>query len=141
DPEHRPIEGTTRPNVRLTVIRPGELVEIAGFPMLPLAMPHGEDVVIGFRTGDLGYITDAKRLPPETVAALRGVRVLVLNALWFGRPHPTHFTIEEAVLAARAVGAERSYLTHLTLGVRPAERPAELPRGSEPAYDGLVLEA
>ncbi len=140
DPEHRPIEGTTRPNVRLSVIRPGELVEIAGFPMLPLAVPHGEDVVIGFRTGDLGYITDAKRLPPETVAALRGVRVLVLNALWFGRPHPTHLTVEEAVAAARAVGAERTYLTHLTHRVRHAELLERLPQDIRPAHDGLVVE-
>src|SRR5690606_24620871 len=84
DPELQPIAGTTKPNVRLAVIRPGEPVEIAGFHMLPLAVPHGESIVLGFRSGDLGYITDAKRLPPETAAALRGVRVLVLNALWFG---------------------------------------------------------
>ena len=140
DPEHRPIEGTTKPNVRLAVVRPGEPVEIAGFTMLPLAVPHGDDVAIGFRTGDLGYITDAKRIPPETVAALRGVRVLVLNALWFGRPHPTHMTVEEAVDAARAIGAQRTYLTHLTHRLRHAELLDRLPRDIQPAYDGLVVE-
>lgn len=140
DPAIRPIAGTTKPNVRLDVIRPGVPVDIAGFEMLPLAVPHGESVVLGFRVGDLGYITDAKRLPPDTAAALRGVRVLVLNALWFGRPHPTHFTVEEAVETARDIGAERTYLTHLTHRVRHAELLERLPRGVEPAYDGLVVE-
>jgi phosphoribosyl 1,2-cyclic phosphate phosphodiesterase len=108
--------------------------------MLPLAVPHGDDVAIGFRTGDLGYITDAKRIPPETVEALRGVRVLVLNALWFGRPHPTHMTVEEAVQAARAIGAERTYLTHLTHRLKHAELLERLPRDIQPAHDGLVVE-
>src|SRR3712207_9500458 len=64
----------------------------------------------GFRVGDLGYITDAKRLPERTREALAGVRVLVLNALWYGNPHPTHFTVEEAVEAALEIGAERTLL-------------------------------
>jgi phosphoribosyl 1,2-cyclic phosphate phosphodiesterase len=75
--------------------------------MLPLPVPHGHVDVYGFRVGALGYITDAKRLPERTRAALEGVRVLVLNALWFGNPHPTHFTVEEAVEVALEIGAER----------------------------------
>ncbi|HEX7089877.1 MAG TPA: MBL fold metallo-hydrolase [Longimicrobiales bacterium] len=140
DPAHRPIAGTTKPNVRLEVLEPGVPVDIAGFRLLPLAVPHGDEVVLGFRAGDLGYITDAKRLPAEVTAALHGVRVLVLNALWFGRPHPTHFTIEEAIEAARAVAAERTYLTHLTHRVTHAELLERLPDGIQPAYDGLVVE-
>ena len=69
--------------------------------MTPLPVPHGEVDAYGFRVGDLGYITDGKRLPPRTLELLRGVRTLVLNALWFGNPHPTHFNVEEAVEAAR----------------------------------------
>ena len=42
------------------------------------------------------------------------MRVLVLNALWFGDPHPTHFNVEEALAVAEEIGAERTYLTHLT---------------------------
>lgn len=140
DPAHRPPEGTTKPDVVLQTFRAGEPVDIAGFRLLPLAVPHGPGFAFGFRTGDLGYITDAKRLPDETREALRGVRVLVLNALWHGPPHPTHFTIEEAVAAARDIGAERTLLTHLTHRVRHAELAASLPPGIEPAYDGLVVE-
>jgi phosphoribosyl 1,2-cyclic phosphate phosphodiesterase len=96
--------------------------------------------VYGFRVGRLGYITDGKSLPPKTLAALEGVDVLVLNALWFGRPHPTHFNVEEAIEAAREVGAARTYLTHLTHRVTHAELEARLPDGVLPAYDGLTVE-
>jgi len=103
-------------------------------------VPHGHVSVLGFRVGPLGYITDGKLLPPATLEALRGVRVLVLNALWFGKTHPAHFNVEEAVAAAREVGAERTFLTHLTHRVTHAELLERLPAGVEPAYDGLTVE-
>jgi phosphoribosyl 1,2-cyclic phosphate phosphodiesterase len=140
DPEMRPLEGTTKPEARLEELHPFELVEVAGFRMLPLPVPHGRAEVLGFRVGDLGYITDAKRLPDRTRDALEGVRVLVLNALWFGDPHPTHFNVEEALAVAEEIGAERTYLTHLTHRVGHAALEQRLPPGVHPAYDGLVVE-
>lgn len=136
----RPIAGTTKPEAELTTFRPYQEVEAAGFRLLPLPVPHGLMEAFGFRVGELGYITDAKRLPPRTREALEGVRVLVLNALWYGDPHPAHFTVEEAVEVAREIGAERTYLTHLTHRVRHAELEERLPPGVLPAYDGLEVE-
>jgi phosphoribosyl 1,2-cyclic phosphate phosphodiesterase len=136
----RPLEGTSKPEGVLHEVRAYEPVEVAGFPLLPLPVPHGREEVMGFRAGPLGYITDGKLLPPRTEEALRGVRVLVLNALWFGRPHPTHFSVEEAVEAAARVGAERTYLTHLSHRVSQAELDRRLPPGVFGAYDGLVVE-
>jgi len=136
----RPIAGTTKPEARLCEFRAHDPLDVAGFRMLPLPVPHGPVNVYGFRVGELGYITDAKRLPEETEQALRGVRVLVLNALWYGKPHPTHFTVEEAVAVAERIGAEQTYLTHLSHRVRHAEMEADLPRGVRPAHDGLVVE-
>ena len=66
--------------------------------------------------------------------------VLVINALWYGNPHPTHFNVEEAVEAARSVRARRTYLIHMTHRLRHADLAARLPAGVEPAYDGLTLE-
>lgn len=140
DPRIRPTAGTSKPEASITLLRPHEEVEVAGFRMTPLPLPHGPMQVLGFRTGALGYVTDAKTLPPDTLEALRGVRVLVLNALWFGRPHPTHFSVEEAVEAAEAVGAERTYLTHLSHRVTHAELEARLPPHVRPAHDGLEVE-
>lgn len=140
DESVRPAAGTSKPEIRLQPVREGEEVRILGERVVPLAVPHGSMTVFGFRMGPLGYITDAKRLPPATLEGLRGVRVLVLNALWFGNPHPTHFNVEEAIEAARAVGAERTYLTHLTHRVRHSELLERLPDGIEPGYDGMTIE-
>ena len=140
DSEIRPLEGTSKPEAELHAFRAYEPVEVAGLRMLPLAVPHGQVEAFGFRVGDLGYITDAKRLPSRTRDALAGVRVLVLNALWYGDPHPTHFTVEEAVETAREIGAERTYLTHLSHRVGHRELESRLPAGVFPAYDGLVVE-
>jgi phosphoribosyl 1,2-cyclic phosphate phosphodiesterase len=140
DPEYQPPEGTTKPEIALQPFDPGHSVDVAGFRMQPLEVPHGDMRVFGFRAGALGYVTDAKLLPPAVRAALDGVSVLVLNALWSGNPHPTHFNVEEAVEAARSVGAERTYLTHLTHRVRHASLAASLPPGIEPAWDGLVVD-
>jgi len=140
DPRIRPPEGTTKPEIRLLTLHGEEPVDILGASFRPLAVPHGAVSVYGFRVGGLGYITDAKRLTPTVVEALRGVRVLVLNALWFGDPHPTHFNVEEAVEAARTVGAARTYLIHMTHRLRHRDLLGRLPDGIEPAYDGLTLE-
>ena len=140
DSSIRPLEGTSKPEAELHYFRSYEPVAVAGFDMLPLPVPHGHVKVHGFRVGGLGYVTDAKLLPPATEEALVGVRVLVLNALWFGRPHPTHFSVEEACEAARRVGAERTYLTHLSHRTKHADLEARLPDGVFAAHDGLVVE-
>jgi phosphoribosyl 1,2-cyclic phosphate phosphodiesterase len=135
-----PPPGSTLPQFRLHGFRAFEPQEILGRVFLPIPVPHGPTTVFGFRVGSLGYVTDAKTLPPRALEALRGVRVLVLNALWWGNPHPTHFNVEEAVEAAAEVGAERTYLTHMTHEVGHQELLDTLPPGVEPAYDGLTVE-
>lgn len=134
-----PVPGTTRPEGRLVPITAGVPFDVRGVSILPIAVPHGRTSVVGFRVGDLAYITDAKCLPPEALEAVRGVRVLVLNAL-LRTPHPTHLSISEAVETARLVGAERTYFTHLTHHNFHAALLAELPAGIEPAYDGLCVD-
>ncbi len=139
DDDYQPIGG---PKVRLSLrtFENYQPVEVAGLAMLPMGLPHGDVLSYGFRCGDLGYITDAKMLTAEARSALEGITVLVLNALWFGRPHPTHFTIEEAVRTAEEVGAQRTFLTHLTHRVTHQQLLRELPPHVRPAHDGLVVE-
>jgi phosphoribosyl 1,2-cyclic phosphate phosphodiesterase len=95
--------------------------------------------VFGYRAGGLAYITDVKVIGERQREQLRHLDVLVLNALWW-RPHPTHLSIAEAVETARAVGARRTFLTHLTHETGHAELEAQLPPGVRPAYDGLTVE-
>jgi phosphoribosyl 1,2-cyclic phosphate phosphodiesterase len=137
--ESRRAPGGPRALVELHSIPRNGTVPIAGFDFVPLPVPHGDTEVFGFRVGSLGYITDAKTLTPEVLQRLQGVTFLVLNALWFGRPHPTHLNIEEAVEIARRIGAEQTYLTHLTHRVTHAELLEKLPAGIAPSYDGLEV--
>jgi phosphoribosyl 1,2-cyclic phosphate phosphodiesterase len=132
-------EGTSKPHLEPRPLEPGRAVEIGGVPVLPLAFPHGNLRVFGYRFGPLAYLTDIKQVGPDAEAALRGLDVLVLNALWW-RPHPTHLSIAEAVELAGRVGARRTFLTHLTHETGHAELAARLPAGIVPAYDGLMVE-
>lgn len=138
DDRRRPLPGTSKPEGRAHAMREGEMVRIGDAEVVPVAVPHGAVPVFAYRIGPLAYVTDAKRLPKAALDAFRGVRVLVLNAL-FRTEHPTHLSIPEAVEAARAVGAERTYLVHLTHDNKHADLESELPAGIAPAFDGLTI--
>jgi phosphoribosyl 1,2-cyclic phosphate phosphodiesterase len=135
----RPYEGTSKPSLSLHPTEPDQLVSVAGVELLPLAFEHGHLRVFGYRVGRLAYITDVEVIGELQRERLRDLDVLVLNALWW-RSHPTHLSIAEAVETARALGARRTYLTHLTHETGHAELEAQLPPGVLPAYDGLTVE-
>ena len=139
DSEMCAFEGTSKPQLELHPVEPGRVVSVAGQNVLPLAFPHGHLRVFGYRLGDLAYLTDVKSVGEAEREQLRGVRVLVLNALWW-RPHPTHMSIAEAISTAQAIGADHTYLTHLTHETGHAELAESLPGGIFPAYDGLVVD-
>jgi phosphoribosyl 1,2-cyclic phosphate phosphodiesterase len=132
--------GTTIPGIELVLFEDRDEIEAAGFRLRTIAFPHGYFESFGFRTGDLAVVVDAKRVPEDAWDLLAGVRTLVINSLWFGRKHPTHFTIEEAVEVSERLGAERTWLTHLTHEVEYADAVRRLPARVRPAYDGLTVE-
>ena len=134
-----PLEGTSKPQLTLHPLAPNVPARIADVDVLPISFEHGPLTVYGYRFGNLAYITDVKRVAGEALALLRGVQVLVLNALWW-RTHPTHLSFDEAIAAARAIGAERTILTHLTHETAHRELQGQLPGGIEPGYDGLTVE-
>lgn len=138
DPSVRALPGTSKPEGLARALAPGETVTIGDVDVTAVALPHGPVTVFGYRVGDLGYITDAQIITDAALEAFRGVKVLVLNAL-FRTEHPTHLSLPEAVRAARAIDAERTYLTHLTHDNLHADLEAELPRGISPAFDGLTV--
>lgn len=138
DPNVRAMPGTTKPEGIIHAMTDGETITIGDVGVTAVALPHGNVSVFGYRVGSLGYITDAKLVPDAAVEAFRGVTVLVLNAL-FWTAHPGHLSIPEALQVARAIGAERTFLTHLTHDNLHADLEAELPRGVTPAFDGLTI--
>jgi phosphoribosyl 1,2-cyclic phosphate phosphodiesterase len=112
--------------------------DIGGLTFQPLSLQHGPTPVLGFRIGRFAYLTDCNVVPDETIEQVLGVDVLVLDALRH-RPHPTHFSLGEAVEVASRIGAPRTYFTHMCHDLGHAATCAALPAGITLAYDGLRL--
>ncbi len=118
-------------------------VEIGDMSVTPLPVPHGKMMTYGllFHYGGkdrFAYISDAKSVPDETIEKLRGIEVVVLDALR-PQPHPTHMCLEEALDVAGRVGAATTYLTHLTEYYDHDKDQALLPDGVFFAWDGLKV--
>ncbi len=112
---------------------------IGGVHVLPLPVMHYKLPVLGFRMGRIAYITDANALSEVTWQRLKGVEVLVLNALR-KEPHISHFNLEEALEVIERVGPKKAYLTHIShlLGKHESIQ-AELPDGVFLGWDGLRI--
>jgi len=113
--------------------------DIGSLNFIPIEVMHYKLPVLGFRIGDFTYITDAKTVAASEVEKIRETKTLVINALQT-QSHISHFTLDEAIAFAREIGAEKTYLTHIShrLGLHSVIS-QELPAGIELAYDGLKL--
>jgi phosphoribosyl 1,2-cyclic phosphate phosphodiesterase len=112
---------------------------MGGVEVVPVPLLHGEMPVLGFRIGRFAYLTDCSRIPDASWPLLDGVRVLILDALR-ETPHPTHFTLAEALDVVSRLEPEQAYFTHICHELPHAATCARLPEGVGLAYDGLVLE-
>ena len=138
DEQMRPIPGTFKPEGNARCLNEWETVTIGDLDVTAVPVPHGMTTVYAYRIGPLAYVTDAKSIPSPAIEKLRGAKVLVINAL-FRSEHPTHLSLSEAIRAAAEIGAERTYLTHLTHDNFHADLESELPAGISPAFDGLTV--
>jgi phosphoribosyl 1,2-cyclic phosphate phosphodiesterase len=124
-------------------LRAGEPVTVAGeggtIRALPLLQQHGEITSLGFRFGDFAYSCDLCDLPAESAAALKGLKVWVVDALR-DQPHPSHFSLDDALGWIDRLKPERAILTNLHSDFDYEALRARLPAGVEPAYDGLRIE-
>lgn len=107
--------------------------------VVPVDAYHGELPLFGYRIGKFAYLTDTNRIPERSFDLLRGLDVLVLDALR-EEGHPTHFSFREAIRAAQRIGARQTYFTHMTHSALHADAEARLPEGIRLGYDGLVFE-
>ena len=118
-----------------------EPFEVDGVKIVPIRGRHSRFEVTGFRFGALAYLTDFKEIDESEIEKLKGVEVLVVNALRF-EPHDSHFSVGEALALAAKVAPKRTYLTHMShdIGLHCVAN-LRLPEGVEFAYDGLKIES
>lgn len=113
--------------------------DVMGQEIIPLVYKHGPTTVYGFRIGDLAYMTDCNFIPETEFEKLHGLKVLIIDALRY-RKHETHFSVEEALEAAKRINADKTYFTHMTHDIVHEEAGSKLPPNIEFAYDGLIFE-
>ncbi|MCL1973905.1 MAG: MBL fold metallo-hydrolase [Bacteroidetes bacterium] len=106
----------------------------------PIRVWHAHLPILGFRIADLAYITDASNLADSELPKLKNLSVLVLNAVR-PKPHASHFSLQQAIDMAKKIGAQQTYLTHIShqMGLHD-DVEKELPSGIMLAYDGLTIE-
>ncbi len=135
--EEHPYPGA--PEIALHTIGDGPF-PVKGIEVVPVFGRHLRLPVTGFRIGRLAYLTDFNHIEPCEIEKLRGVEVLVVNALGH-KPHISHFNLEQALELAHEVGAQRTFLTHLSHRMgRYADIQPTLPEGVCLAYDGLTID-
>jgi phosphoribosyl 1,2-cyclic phosphate phosphodiesterase len=107
-----------------------------GQRIVPIRLGHGRFRSLGFRFGNVAYCTDTNLIPDTSRPLLEGLDVLILDALR-QKPHPTHFSLEEAIAVAEQLRPKRTLFTHMSHELEHESTNAALPPGMELAYDGL----
>lgn len=116
-----------------------ERFDLFGMEIHPIPVFHGRQSILGYRIGSVAYLTDVSMIPEDSFPKLNGLSVLILGALR-RKPHPNHFTLDQAVEAARRIGATQTYFTHMGHHLEHEEVSNSLPSAIQPAYDGLSFE-
>lgn len=135
----RPYPGV--PRLEMRPIEVGQSIKLKdGSKIEPIRVMHGRLPILGYRIGDLAYITDCKTLPEESIEMIRGVKVLVINALRV-YAHPSHLNFDEAMQLIQQIQPKKAYLNHIahTFG-KQVEIEALCPPHVQPAYDTLTVE-
>ena len=104
----------------------------------PFAQVHGGARSLGFRFGGLAYSCDVSDIPAESLEALQGLDVWILDALRY-RPHPSHFSVDDALAWIERVRPKRAVLTNLHYDLDYETLRRALPAHVEPAYDGMQI--
>ena len=131
------------PILKGNLIEPPVPIDVAGpagvVRAVPVSQVHGEIQSIGFRFGNVAYSPDISGIPEASIPLLEGLDVWVVDALRY-MPHPSHFSLKEALGWIERLKPKRAILTHLLGDLDYDSLVRELPPGVEPAYDGMTVE-
>jgi phosphoribosyl 1,2-cyclic phosphate phosphodiesterase len=118
---------------RLAIMGQGGTIEVQ-----PILQRHGDIPSLGFRFGGLAYSCDLSGLPDGSMPALAGLDVWIVDALRYA-PHPSHFSVADALTWIARVKPARAILTNLHSDLDYETLRKEVPSGVEPAFDGLQV--
>lgn len=128
------------PKISLNVVKPHEHFTVGGIDIMPVRVMHDKLPILGYRIGDLLYITDMKTIDDGEFKCFSGVKTLVVNALRFKKEHHSHLTAEQALAFADKVGAQQTFFTHMGHDIGLHEETNRiLPGNVKLAYDGQVV--
>jgi phosphoribosyl 1,2-cyclic phosphate phosphodiesterase len=120
-------------------IEPGAFIDIAGAHFQRIPVIHGRETITGYRFGAAAYLTDMSDLPPESLALLEDLDILILDALRRD-PHPSHSHLDKSIAIVNQLKPRRAFFTHMSHDLDHAATEAILPPHIRLAYDGLQLE-
>lgn len=127
------------PTYNIHTVHDDKPFSVFGDTVIPLPVMHAHLHIVGYRIGDFAYITDCKTISDSTIALIRGVDTLVINALRH-EEHMSHLNLQQALGVIKAIGPRATYLTHLAHQMGPqAEVEPTLPPGVHIAFDGLTI--
>ena len=109
-----------------------------GMQIVPIPVKHGHSDILGYRIGNLAYITDVSSIPDISIALLQGLDVLLLDCLRF-KPHPTHVNLEQSLAYAGQIKARQTYLIHMTHEIEYMAVSQRLPDSVRLGHDGLRI--
>ncbi|MBV1777045.1 MBL fold metallo-hydrolase [Burkholderiaceae bacterium DAT-1] len=109
-----------------------------GVDIIPVPVMHGKWPILGYRIGNVAYLTDVSEIPESSLPLLEGLDILMLDCLR-NEPHFTHFGVEQSIAAAQRIGAKRTVFFHMTHELEYEALSARLPAGIEVGYDGMTL--
>lgn len=125
-----------RPWIETNVVEgPFQIGEIL---VQPIPVLHGTQPILGYRIGNLAYITDCSQIPPESRGLLQGLDTLILGVVGF-KPHPSHLHLDGALELIRELRPRQTYFTHISHLLEHNEVSRMLPPGVALAYDGLTV--
>ncbi len=137
-------DGSTYPpmatDLRLTAGKPCRIEGMGGaIEATPFDLDHGDMNALGFRFGGLAYTPDVKRIPEASRPFLEELEVWIIDALRY-RPHPSHFSLDDALAEIEAMRPRRAILTNLHTDLDYETLRKRLPPHIIPAYDGMRVE-
>jgi phosphoribosyl 1,2-cyclic phosphate phosphodiesterase len=124
-------------------ISPPKPIRIEGsggvIDVVPIEQQHGDGASLGFRFGNVAYSPDISGIPDTSLELLQGLDLWVVDALR-PVPHPSHFSVKQALDWIERLGVKRAILTHMTVELDYEALRRQLPPHVEPGYDGMVVE-